>query len=144
MPKRLTEFHFSSYQPGMEYGERMDNAFMSLGTRAPKRSDLSMTLGRGGVSVMAPSPPTVQPFDGLAADYDSSFSRGVSGLTVEAVSTGADVGPSASTDWALTPPQKPSAMAGAASRRAKLAKIGAIYLPICEAPLLSGCASLGL
>ena len=36
------------------------------------------------MSVMAPNPPTVQPFDGLAADYDSSFSRGEIGRVVRA------------------------------------------------------------
>ena len=44
LPKRLTEFHFSRYEPGMTYGEHMDNTVMALGTEAPIRADLSMTL----------------------------------------------------------------------------------------------------
>ena len=44
MPKRLSGFHFSRYEPGMAYGEHMDNVFMSLGTQQPLRADVSMTL----------------------------------------------------------------------------------------------------
>ena len=44
LPKAMTDFHFSRYEPGMEYGDHMDNAVMSLGTDSPMRSDLSMTL----------------------------------------------------------------------------------------------------
>lgn len=44
LPKAMTDFHFSRYEPGMSYGDHMDNAVMSLGTDRPMRSDLSMTL----------------------------------------------------------------------------------------------------
>lgn len=44
LPRTMTDFLFSRYEPGMEYGIHLDDAIMSMGTDRPLRSDLSMTL----------------------------------------------------------------------------------------------------
>jgi len=44
MPKRITALLFSRYEPGMTYGDHIDNTIMNLAAGDPIRADISMTL----------------------------------------------------------------------------------------------------
>jgi PKHD-type hydroxylase len=43
-PLMITTFIFSSYTPGLYYGDHVDNAVMGRGSNVPLRADLSMTI----------------------------------------------------------------------------------------------------
>ena len=44
MPRTVGPFIFSSYTPGLFYGDHTDNAVMGRNTQTPLRADLSMTI----------------------------------------------------------------------------------------------------